>query len=49
MLWGTGEAFGVPVWLGGGRDPRPRSSVRSPLSPETATLMVVVEAGRSRL
>ena len=43
---GTGEAFGV--WLGGRKDRRSRSSVRSPLS-STATLVVVMEAGRSRL
>lgn len=49
MLWGTGtgEAFGV--WSGGGIDLRSRSSVRSPLSLPTATLVVVMEAGRSRL
>lgn len=53
ILWGTGtgEAFGV--WSGAGRDSdrRSRSSVRSPLapSPPTAVLVVMVEAGRSRL
>jgi hypothetical protein len=49
-LWGTGtgtgEAFGL--WSGGGIDLRSRSSVRS-LSLPTATLVVVMEAGRSRL
>jgi hypothetical protein len=44
---GTGKAFGV--WLGGGMDRRSRSSVRSPLSPPTAPLVVMMGAGRSRL
>ena len=44
---GTGEAFGVGS--GGGMDRRSRSSVRSPLSPPKAALVVVVEVGRSRL
>lgn len=52
-LWGTGtgtgngEAFGV--WSGGWRDLRSRTSIRSPLSLPTATLVVVMEVGRSRL
>jgi len=49
-LWGTGTGTGEAcgVWSGG-RDRRSRSSVRSPLSPPIATLVVVMEVGRSRL